>query len=186
MNRAGLESHPVGLLHAIPGRIRLRVPTVKGNPPAAEILESSLQGVPGVLGAVVNPVTATVLIEYNTTQVVTSEDRYELLGRCGKVLPSLNVAALVSAVRASSAPTPAADRSATIGLPLIISATLVVAGVARLVFSKPRPLPTWYDLIWFGLATSFASNRRMSSRSTTASDRSLEQPKQSGQSAFYH
>lgn len=52
-------------IHHIPGRIRIRLPDVKGSPEAARRVESELRALEGVRGAQANPITGSVLVRYD-------------------------------------------------------------------------------------------------------------------------
>lgn len=54
------------LLHALEGRVRLKVPGIKGNSQGARGLESFLSQVHGVENVAANPVTGNVLIFYHS------------------------------------------------------------------------------------------------------------------------
>lgn len=55
-------------LHVIEGRLRLKLPEVKGAPAEARTVEAQLQGLTGVNHVTANPVTGSVLILYDTDQ----------------------------------------------------------------------------------------------------------------------
>lgn len=52
-------------VHWLPGRIRLRVPGLRGNPKLAQSIEGHLAGLPGISGIQVNVRTGTVLTQYS-------------------------------------------------------------------------------------------------------------------------
>ncbi|MDQ6665502.1 MAG: hypothetical protein M3Z23_14060 [Acidobacteriota bacterium] len=54
-------------IHHLPGRLRVRVPGLKGNPAGAAKIVERLTALDGVMGAQANPVTGSVLIRYDTT-----------------------------------------------------------------------------------------------------------------------
>src|SRR5581483_8185329 len=57
-------------LHALDGRIRVKSACVKGAPHKAAALEQQLRTHPGVTEVTVNPVTGSVLVLYDTQQLV--------------------------------------------------------------------------------------------------------------------
>jgi hypothetical protein len=57
------------VLHALNGRIRIEIPTVKGSPETAQELENRLGTDAGISSAVANPATGTVLVHYDPTQI---------------------------------------------------------------------------------------------------------------------
>ncbi|MGQ9921563.1 MAG: HMA2 domain-containing protein [Desulfobacca sp.] len=55
-------------LHALDGRIRIKVPVIKGSPARAGELEREVQWHPGIHSIRANPTTGNVLIYYDTQQ----------------------------------------------------------------------------------------------------------------------
>ena len=62
MEHAVLQS---GCVHALPGRLRVKLADIKRAPAVARKLEERLQREPGVAEAVANPVTGSVLVHYD-------------------------------------------------------------------------------------------------------------------------
>src|SRR5512135_2237136 len=60
MGRGGVE-----LLHATPGRIRLRIPEVKSNPALAREIQKQISGYEGVRRVEANPITGSILVLYD-------------------------------------------------------------------------------------------------------------------------
>ena len=54
-------------LHAVPGRLRIRIPNLKASTRLAAALESELERVEGIRSVEANPVTGNVLIVYDPT-----------------------------------------------------------------------------------------------------------------------
>jgi copper chaperone CopZ len=54
----------VFLAHDIPGRFRVRIPAIKGEQGSAAEIEARLRQVPGVRTVLANPITGSVLVEY--------------------------------------------------------------------------------------------------------------------------
>ncbi len=69
-------------VHAIDGRVRIKVPMIKDVPFRALELEDILTAMDGVTSCKVNPVTASVVIHYDHRQLKTSEllQKLERLG----------------------------------------------------------------------------------------------------------
>lgn len=55
----------VKIVHFLPGRVRLKVAAIKGDPGRAEHLRAVFAQVPGVLGIDYNTLTGSVLIRYD-------------------------------------------------------------------------------------------------------------------------
>jgi len=57
-----------GCVHALPGRVRIKVAAIKKAPEVAARIESALRQEPGVADAVANPVTGSVLVHFDPEQ----------------------------------------------------------------------------------------------------------------------
>jgi Heavy metal associated domain 2 len=60
----------VHVVHAMPGRIRLRVDKVKGNPAFAQKAQNKLGRVPGITQVEAKPLTGSVLIYYDAAALL--------------------------------------------------------------------------------------------------------------------
>jgi hypothetical protein len=54
----------VAYLHHVPGRLRLKIASLKGDPDAAAAAQRDLSAVPGIITATANPVTGSLTIHY--------------------------------------------------------------------------------------------------------------------------
>lgn len=165
---AGIE-----LRHAIPGRIRLRIPGIKGEPGLSLEVHKQLSALPVIRRVEVNPVTGSVLVLYDPADSAAIAQ----LGRL--IIPGLDLDAMPGpedfaggagpeAVRATEAVESLAralDRKVAeatgraVDLKFLVPASLFVGGLVRLMASKKIPSPTWYDFLWFAFGTYFALNR---------------------------
>lgn len=59
----------VTLVHVLDGRMRLKVPALKGDSATAKTIESTLATFPGVLKVTANPITGSVLLYYDTRRI---------------------------------------------------------------------------------------------------------------------
>lgn len=59
--------------HHVPGRLRVKIPGLQGEPAEAERVETCLQAIAGVTGVKGNPVTGSVVIFYDPDR--TAQDR---------------------------------------------------------------------------------------------------------------
>lgn len=162
----------VELLHASPGRIRLRLPEIKGNPARARELEQQVAGLGPLRRVDANPVTGSLLIVYD------ADDAASLVEIARQMLPELSRESLSSppdeeldveevtpsAVQAILARLQAANaqvRTATGGLDLriLVPALLVTLGIRNLVMDEKRR-PAWYNYFWFAFGTFCTLNRR--------------------------
>jgi len=83
---AALLAGPIGgcgafeVVHAIPGRVRLRVPAIRGKPEAAEAVATRLSATKGVLSARANHTSASVVVNYDTAAIRTFVPEKHLAG----------------------------------------------------------------------------------------------------------
>jgi cation transport ATPase len=54
------------IAHQVPGRIRMKIPSAKGNPGLLEEIQKTFSAVPGIEGVTVNPETGSVVLRYDT------------------------------------------------------------------------------------------------------------------------
>lgn len=66
-------------VHAIDGRLRVRLPALRGNRRAAAELRRELRALPGVNTVTPNPLTGSVLVEYDSTRL-SNDDILDRLG----------------------------------------------------------------------------------------------------------
>jgi hypothetical protein len=90
INRIVTDIGLVELLHAIPGRIRLRVPEIKGNPARAREVEQQVGRLKVVRRIEVSPITGSVLVTYDP-------DDSASLAEVGRLfLPGLDLATVAT------------------------------------------------------------------------------------------
>ena len=162
----------IQLRHAIPGRVRLRVPGIKGQPALAREIEQQLAGLAVVRRVEVSAVTGSVLVVYDPA------DSAAIAGLGRMMIPGLDLDGLAdpgaeppSQADAATSPADAvadlarkvnAQVEATTGsvdLRFLVPASLFVGGLVRLIASKKLTSPAWYDFLWFAFGTYCTLNR---------------------------
>jgi hypothetical protein len=162
----------VRVVHAIPGRVRLKVTGVKDNPGLAAALEERLLGVEGIHRVEVNPVTGSILLLYDP------REREEVGQTLQPLFPGLELeeyqpGGASGATNGSGPPAPVGRRisglfgslntgvsrvTGGIDLKVLLPVTLFLLGVRSLIVSDKLRVPMWYDLIWFSFGTFLALN----------------------------
>jgi len=151
----------IELRHALPGRVRLRVPGIKGEPGLAREIQKQLAGLKVVRKVEVSAITGSVLVIYDPADSAAMAE----LGRM--MIPGLDLGTPPAADGDGAAAPPAEQisgyfqqlnaqvRSATgnTDLKVLLPATLFLSGILRLVVAKRLTGPTWYDLLWFSFGT---------------------------------
>ena len=85
----GLAYFGISVKHAIPGRIRLRLPTMLHNEALAEELSSLLAAVPGIVSAEANTATGSLLITFNARYLASANGRQNFAQVLHKFFPGL-------------------------------------------------------------------------------------------------
>jgi hypothetical protein len=160
----------VEMIHAVSGRVRLRVPDLKASPQWASKLQSRIERAASVTSAKANPHTGSLLVRYDPREADSVARHLK------RELPSFGKLRLPGVVTAAAAPPAAsggiADRVSEMfrdlnarveqrtgvgDLRVLVPAalTLLAAGVFLIAALRRRrlPLPTWYDLLWFAFNT---------------------------------
>ncbi|MCU0842024.1 MAG: hypothetical protein MUC79_09925 [Thiobacillaceae bacterium] len=76
--------------HFVPGRVRLRVAAIKGNPRLAERIRSAFRDVPGLTGLSYNTTTGSVLITYDARLIIAEDGGQRLRSVLREHLPGLD------------------------------------------------------------------------------------------------
>ena len=69
-------------IHTIPGRMRIKIPSIKGNPLMGETIQKFIASIQGVLSTALNPLTGSITIHYDF-QTVRSDQILNLLDEKG-------------------------------------------------------------------------------------------------------
>jgi hypothetical protein len=54
--------------HQVPGRVRMKIPSAKGNPELLEEMKQTLSAIPGIEEVIINPATGSLVLHYDTDQ----------------------------------------------------------------------------------------------------------------------
>ena len=153
-----LRTGPVQTAHFVPGRVRLRVPSLAENSTGAAMVREKLPTIEGVQSVTLNPATGSVLIIYREDEV-----RPELL--FAAVVRLMNLDAELKRI-----PQPIVTRELkeilgsvnrmvydrTGGLVDLWSAGLILLaaiGIQRVLVQGMRAFPAGLTLIWWGMAS---------------------------------
>lgn len=168
----------IKVVHAVPGRIRVKVSKVKENPTLAGEIERQLSTIQGIRRVEANPVTGSVLVLYDPGAMTSLNPLLALSETFPLLFPEFDVREL-EVWLASSGNGSNSERSvaesissffrtlnaevgkATGGLDLkiLLPLTLFFFGLRGLLLSEKVPFPSWYDLLWFSFATFVMLNR---------------------------
>ena len=84
----------VQVVHAMPGRVRLRISKVRGNPAFAQKAQDKLGRVPGIKRVEVKPLTGSVLIFYDAAALLVTGATAALTDGFLELFPELGAEAL--------------------------------------------------------------------------------------------
>ena len=161
----------VRVAHAIPGRFRLHIAALRGNPTLGREIAEHIWTQPGVQWVETHASTGSLVVVYEVRAAERWQDQMEdIAASLAPLLPEVDKRAVAgwfdaspglladgSTERVSSFFRNVNERvgSATGGadLALLLPLGLVSLGLGRLVFAEKLHVPQWYDLLWFGLGT---------------------------------
>jgi hypothetical protein len=176
----GLPSHAISatdlrgikLRHAIPGRVRLRIPGIKGQPALAREVQRQLAGLKVVRRVEVSPITGSVLVIYDPadTEAMMELGRMMIPGLDLRGMPANGAADSTNGAMSSPLVDAITDyfgqlntkvgaATGSTDLKVLLPASLFLCGILRLVATKRLTTPAWYDLLWFSFGTFFTLNR---------------------------
>lgn len=91
----GLAYFGIRVKHALPGRIRLRLPQMLHNEALAEKLPSLLAAMPGITSAEASTATGSLLITFNPRDLAAAKGRQNLAGVMHRFFPGLDTEKLL-------------------------------------------------------------------------------------------
>jgi hypothetical protein len=165
----------LSVVHAIPGRIRVKLPQIKDDPELARAIPEWFVGVPGIQRVETSALTGSVLLLYDPDRLSPEA----LGGMLPTLLPGVDLRGmdLAQALSAPSSPSPApgvaeavsgffgtvnagvAQVTPGLDLNIIFPLVLFAFGIRSLLISeKLTPIP-WYNLLWFAFGAFFTLNR---------------------------
>jgi len=169
-----MEIEGIKVVHALPGRVRLKVARVKGNPPLAREARERLAKVPGIRQVETRPDTGSLLIHYDTEELFSLTSLEILSATLAEIFPEIEVvtlAAWLASLAEDSGPVAQTDAAAGISgafkafnpggidLKLLAPLALILFGARAFWVSEKIAFPAWYDYLWFGFSTFVMLNR---------------------------
>ncbi|MEJ2672160.1 MAG: hypothetical protein P8168_08165 [Deltaproteobacteria bacterium] len=170
------ELKGVTVMHALPGRVRLRIGPVKRNPKLARRAQEKLRQVPGIHRVEANPVTGSLLILYDLAMLTSVEALGPLGEIFGDLFPEVSLEELTTGLTDLKEAEAVAHTTGgllgvfnttgnsvllpNLNLNILLPLTLLFLGVRGLTMSKGTIFPAWYDYLWFAFSTFVMLNRR--------------------------
>jgi hypothetical protein len=166
----------IRVVHAIPGRIRVKIARLKENPLLAQEIQAQLSTVQGIQSVEVSPVTGSVLVLYDRTISTSVGSLLSLASWLSPLFPDIEFGKFedwLSSANGNGNATPFTERLASffeglntkvgettggVDLKLLLPLTLFLLGMRGVLTASKGVFPTWYDLLWFAFATFFMMN----------------------------
>jgi Heavy metal associated domain 2 len=189
-------------VHYLPGRVRVKLPRLKGNASLAGEVERTLAALQGVCQVETSTTTGSVLVLYEPRLLVSLD--LEAVGALMELAHTLGLsfeerdmdllqhwvhaAAHGTGTRAETPTTLGSTITACFGavnagvtqitsgwgeLQTLVPLTLAFLGLRGLLLTDNLPFPTWYDYLWFAFSTFVVLN---GPRATRAADQRLDTP----------
>lgn len=175
-----MESKGLKVVHALPGRVRLKVAQVKGNKTLARRAEKKLAQVPGIKQVEAKANTGSLLIHYDPEVLFAAASMGILEETLGELFPEIEVVSLIAGL-ACLEKSPGADPGLALAegitgsfralnarvsqltggldLKILVPLALILFGLRGLWQSEKVTAPSWSNLLWFGFATFVMLNR---------------------------
>jgi hypothetical protein len=175
-----METHAIQIIHALPGRVRVRLPRLKGNVSLAAEVERTLTTFAGIHHVKASTTTGSVLVLYEP-RLLESLDLeavgplMELAGALGLSCEDMDVDRLqdwlhtvMNGTHPGTPTTPGNDMAARLSsaqadvtqvagewgeLRTLVPLTLAFLGLRSLLLTEQLPFPAWYDYLWFAFST---------------------------------
>lgn len=163
----------IEILHAIPGRVRLRIPQIKHDPSLPQEVRSRLTLIDGIERVEANGVTGSVLVFFHQERMQSFDSLVALSRALTSLFPDVNIHAseFASLLDASPNGTHANGHQAAVqtdwltsvfrhigvhsaeSLKTALPLVLFALGVRQLLVADKVTFPQWYDFFWFAFAT---------------------------------
>ncbi len=169
-NKCAIEAH---LAHAVPGRIRLKLPAIRSDPEAAQEVRDRLSSLAELRHVEVNPASASVVLYYDTASENGVLSRLETLfdgfsRNGGARSANTNGQPAAAIANRFQRADQRIERATGVGLrllvPLLLAGFALLALVLAALRRKKIPLPGWYDLFWFAFNTFIILNLSLPER----------------------
>jgi hypothetical protein len=152
----GFTTGPVRTVHALPGRIRFRVPSLIDNRKGKEIIEGRFSGLAGITSVAVSEVTGSVLIYFTESEVrpeLIFAAIVKLLGLEAEVEnpPPPLVAKELKLLGESLNRAVYEKTGGMINLWTALMVALAALGVRRVITDGSRAWPAGFTLLWWAI-----------------------------------
>jgi len=175
-----MSTEGIKVVHAVPGRIRLKVAQVHENPTFANEVRARLEALSGIRQVEVHPLTSSVIVFYDAQEATSPDSLSTFAEPFAALFPGVDFKDLMawqppSTNGADAAPSLTGGISAffsmfntgvsqatggSADLRVLVPLMLFILGARGLLASEKVVFPAWYDFFWFALGTFFMLNPR--------------------------
>ncbi len=153
----------VRLMHALPGRIRLKLEGIKGHPDQARDIESRLATVRGMHHIEASSLTGSVVATFDPTLLESLDFHFAVANALGIAASDLNPEYLAKWYTNESNGTPPLPQDIGENWRVLVPFALLALGVRGVWAAERLLFPQWYDYLWFAFGTYYTLNPSASS-----------------------
>jgi hypothetical protein len=158
-----LKLEDIRLVHAIPGRIRLKLERIKGDPEQARDIESRLATVRGIHRVEVSSLTGSVVATFDPALLESLDFHFAVANALGIAASDLNPEYLAKwYANESNGNPPVSQNMRDDNWRILIPLALLALGVRGVLAAERLIFPHWYDYLWFAFGTYHALNPAVS------------------------
>lgn len=188
-----MKTDDIEIVHLIPGRVRLKVPRVKQDPPFRRQIERRFSSVKGIERADIHPLTGSIVVMFDQEQMTSADSVLALSHALSSLFPSVDISpadfqafmkqgadGAVSpgeAAQGTSAPAPLqaftssfnakiADIISGLEIKSLLPFAFTALAVRELLVGKNLRFPSWYDFLWFSFASHHMLNNNIANEAT--------------------
>jgi Heavy metal associated domain 2 len=153
----------IRLVHAIPGRIRLKLERIKGDAEQARDIESRLATVRGIHQVEVSSLTGSVVATFDPALLESLDFHFAVASALGIAASDLNPEYLAKWYANKSNGSPLVSPNMGDHWRMLVPLALLALGIRGVVAAERLIFPQWYDYLWFAFGTYHALNPPVSS-----------------------
>lgn len=178
-----METAALQMVHFVPGRVRIKLPRLKGEARLAQEVQRALVAIPGIQEVEVSALTGSVLVLYDVDlpEMLNLESLAPLLalaeplGLSPDALPIEDVQRWLHLTSNGTKPMPLEALSSSMGALFgsmsaavsqlntglgdvrgLLPLTLLFLSIRSFLVTERLPFPSWYDYLWFAFGTYMA------------------------------
>lgn len=153
-----MKLEDIRLVHSLPGRIRFKLDSIKGNPEQARDVEARLAAVRGMHHVEARSLTGSVVVTFDPALLESLDIHFAVAKALGISPSDLNAEYLAKWQANESNGTPIFHENLGDNWRLLVPFGLLALGVRGLLAAETLVFPQWYDYLWFAFGSYHALN----------------------------